>query len=254
MLDAEKLTKACQTIPPQVGESECHINSAARALVLLGINIDHQDYYHFMNGFKQIMINRYGISTKSVKLVLVLSLLGLTFRFLSNVQETASLQKAASSIMVSGAGVSFAVLIFTVLNKMYRPLGIGSDPWDVANYINKYLPIACADASMHGYNIFSICVKQIDKAICIQKRPVIAIFFYEAKRWHYVNIVGVKKEGSNHISKFAILDTNQECYSLTYDDMEYFMYNLYKNVTETARWKNPKKNYYIIGFAQSNAR
>ena len=150
-------------------------------------------------------------------------------------------------MFISGVVATAGVATFRATSDAYKTMTrFVVSPWHLSRYINKHLSnSAYAYSEVHHYNDFTECSAAI-KEDMVDKDQVIALFFYEAKHWHYVNVVGIKKDPRGRVMEFIVLDTNKIYYAIASEDMKSLMFNEHKMTTTSLLW--PRSNHYIIRF------
>ena len=244
-LDIESLHHAWK-ISYQKHDIDCALNTAARATVLAkpGSSMNSKQYTSFVNNAKQIINEQAEVCKKMTFAA------GATSACLGiGIMCVPGLGILGAKVAGSGISSIAGIYIYTSTTQAYPKLMKSMfGPWSLSKYINKYLVgsnySACAT---YCYNSFSECTQHIKEDITEQD-PVIVLFFYELKQWHYVNVVGIKKNHLGQVIEFLILDTNKIYYKIKLDDMESLMHNNYKTMATALLWDKPRYNYYMIRF------
>lgn len=248
-LDLNKIADAYEQIPYQTGCAECSVNAAARALILTGANIHSDNYSSFVANCPTIGETVNNISRKSVVGGWATGLLGAILCAIPGGQVV------GMPMAVTGVSVMGAAGVSTGLTDSIRTAWrCGVDPWDLSNYIDRYLTNAYKYSYVSCYNDFGAYAATVAQDIN-NHQPVIAFFFFKPTNWHYANIVAIK-EDNGCISEFIMLDTLTRRQTkifkiITRENMEYLTRNIYKTMTSLALWNKPNYNYYLIRFQKS---
>ncbi|TDG95371.1 hypothetical protein [Cardinium endosymbiont of Culicoides punctatus] len=243
-LDISKIEAAFSQIPAQVEGWSCGPNSGARALILAGqpLNSETLAPWNDPSGFAFFLQNcpkATEIAGERADVTRGIGIGGL----IGGILLTTICPPVGIPLLVGGgitAGAGVATRAITDHNTT------GPTPYYLSEYIDRHLSDGYKDTKVCSYDHFKDCAAVMEQDMVEYKDPVIVFFLYEPTLWHYANVIGCERDGQS-VSKFMILNTDQNFYWLSYENMKYLMRNDYRFNTFFA-CKGDIRKYTIIRF------